>query len=165
MTCTRTENNIFTPWTKVSWIIPLKKSWDWSMRRVSITAVWTENRNEDNETMALPNDPMILLSYVNTQLRDFYPSLASPWVLSRKPCAKHLPELIINMILPGINLYNKASGGSGACRCYAQTLGSSGFVISRHYAVMILPEMSRETHMDIPDPWFPKGRLWNPKRW
>ena len=25
--------------------------------------------------MALPNDPMILLSYVNTQLRDFYPSL------------------------------------------------------------------------------------------
>lgn len=25
--------------------------------------------------MSLPNDPMILLSYVNTQLRDFYPSL------------------------------------------------------------------------------------------
>ncbi len=25
--------------------------------------------------MTLPNDPMILLSYVNTQLRDFYPSL------------------------------------------------------------------------------------------
>ena len=25
--------------------------------------------------MALPNDPMILLSYVNTQLRDRYPSL------------------------------------------------------------------------------------------
>lgn len=25
--------------------------------------------------MALPNDPMILLSYINTQLRDFYPSL------------------------------------------------------------------------------------------
>ena len=24
--------------------------------------------------MTLPNDPMILLSYVNTQLRDFYPS-------------------------------------------------------------------------------------------
>lgn len=24
--------------------------------------------------MAIPNDPMILLSYVNTQLRDFYPS-------------------------------------------------------------------------------------------
>lgn len=23
----------------------------------------------------LPNDPMILLSFVNTQLRDFYPSL------------------------------------------------------------------------------------------
>lgn len=23
----------------------------------------------------LPNDPMILLSYVNTQLRDFYPGL------------------------------------------------------------------------------------------
>ena len=25
--------------------------------------------------MKLPQDPMILLSYVNTQLRDFYPSL------------------------------------------------------------------------------------------
>lgn len=25
--------------------------------------------------MSLPNDPMILLSYMNTQLRDFYPSL------------------------------------------------------------------------------------------
>lgn len=25
--------------------------------------------------MALPNDPMILVSYINTQLRDFYPSL------------------------------------------------------------------------------------------
>ena len=25
--------------------------------------------------MTIPNDPMILLSYVNTQLRDFYPSL------------------------------------------------------------------------------------------
>lgn len=23
----------------------------------------------------IPNDPMILLSYINTQLRDFYPSL------------------------------------------------------------------------------------------
>lgn len=82
------------------------------------------------------------------------------------------------MILPEINLYNKVSGGSGACRCYAQTLGSSvscryyaqtlgssgvccyyaqtlgsnGLVISKHYAVIILPEMSRETHMDIPDP-------------
>ena len=25
--------------------------------------------------MALPRDPFLLLSYVNTQLRDFYPSL------------------------------------------------------------------------------------------
>lgn len=25
--------------------------------------------------MNLPNDPMILVSYINTQLRDFYPSL------------------------------------------------------------------------------------------
>lgn len=25
--------------------------------------------------MKLPNDPMILLSYINTQLRDFYPTL------------------------------------------------------------------------------------------
>ncbi len=25
--------------------------------------------------MAIPNDPAILLSYINTQLRDFYPSL------------------------------------------------------------------------------------------
>lgn len=25
--------------------------------------------------MAIPNDPVMLLSYVNTQLRDFYPSL------------------------------------------------------------------------------------------
>ncbi len=25
--------------------------------------------------MSLPNDPIILLSYINTQLRDFYPSL------------------------------------------------------------------------------------------
>ena len=62
-------------------------------------------------------------------------------------------------------MYNKASDSSGACRCYAQTLdssgacryysqtlGSSGLVISKHYAVMILPEMSRETHVDIPDP-------------
>jgi len=27
--------------------------------------------------MALPQDPMILLSWVNTQLRDHYPSLAA----------------------------------------------------------------------------------------
>ncbi len=25
--------------------------------------------------MTIPNDPMILVSYLNTQLRDFYPSL------------------------------------------------------------------------------------------
>ena len=25
--------------------------------------------------MSVPNDPAILLSYINTQLRDFYPSL------------------------------------------------------------------------------------------
>lgn len=25
--------------------------------------------------MPIPNDPVILLSYINTQLRDFYPSL------------------------------------------------------------------------------------------
>ena len=25
--------------------------------------------------MTLPNDPVMLLSYINTQLRDFYPSL------------------------------------------------------------------------------------------
>lgn len=25
--------------------------------------------------MSVPNDPVILLSYINTQLRDFYPSL------------------------------------------------------------------------------------------
>lgn len=25
--------------------------------------------------MPIPNDPIILLSYINTQLRDFYPSL------------------------------------------------------------------------------------------
>lgn len=25
--------------------------------------------------MPVPNDPVILLSYINTQLRDFYPSL------------------------------------------------------------------------------------------
>lgn len=25
--------------------------------------------------MNIPNDPVILLSYINTQLRDFYPSL------------------------------------------------------------------------------------------
>lgn len=27
--------------------------------------------------MAIPNDPFILLSYINAQLRDFYPSLDS----------------------------------------------------------------------------------------
>lgn len=32
--------------------------------------------------MALPKDPVILLSYLNTQLRDFYPSLTE--------CAKQL---------------------------------------------------------------------------
>ncbi len=26
--------------------------------------------------MALPKDPIMLLSYINTQLRDYYPSLA-----------------------------------------------------------------------------------------
>ena len=25
--------------------------------------------------MSIPNDPVMLLSYINTQLRDFYPSL------------------------------------------------------------------------------------------
>ncbi|MDO4166631.1 MAG: DUF4250 domain-containing protein [Eubacteriales bacterium] len=25
--------------------------------------------------MTIPNDPMMLVSYINTQLRDFYPSL------------------------------------------------------------------------------------------
>lgn len=29
----------------------------------------------ENMTMSLPKDPMILVSYINTQLRDFYPSL------------------------------------------------------------------------------------------
>lgn len=30
---------------------------------------------EMRKTMNIPNDPMILLSYLNIQLRDFYPSL------------------------------------------------------------------------------------------
>lgn len=33
-----------------------------------------KNKGEKN---MLPTDPMILLSYVNTQLRDFYPDLTS----------------------------------------------------------------------------------------
>lgn len=33
--------------------------------------------------MQLPNDPTILLSYINTQLRDFYPSLEE---LSKSLC-------------------------------------------------------------------------------
>lgn len=31
--------------------------------------------NFKENDMSIPNDPMILLSYINTQLRDFYPSL------------------------------------------------------------------------------------------
>lgn len=33
------------------------------------------NKKESNLYMELPKDPAILLSYINTQLRDFYPSL------------------------------------------------------------------------------------------
>ncbi|MGN0696214.1 MAG: DUF4250 domain-containing protein [Oscillospiraceae bacterium] len=32
---------------------------------------------ERNIIMAIPNDPVILFSYINTQLRDKYPSLDS----------------------------------------------------------------------------------------
>lgn len=33
-----------------------------------------KTRKED-ETLSIPNDPIILLSYVNTKLRDFYANL------------------------------------------------------------------------------------------
>lgn len=32
-------------------------------------------KRKDNDTMNIPKDPVMLLSYLNTQLRDFYPSL------------------------------------------------------------------------------------------
>ncbi|RKI40638.1 DUF4250 domain-containing protein [bacterium D16-51] len=44
--------------------------------------------------MNIPNDPVMLLSYINTQLRDFYPSLE---------------ELCKNLNLDPQNLKNKMS--------------------------------------------------------
>ena len=32
----------------------------------------------------IPKDPMILLSYVNTQLRDYYDSLEALWIGERR---------------------------------------------------------------------------------
>lgn len=43
--------------------------------------------------MSIPNDPMILLSYVNTQLRDFYPSLEE---LGKSLCID--PEVIVRKL-------------------------------------------------------------------
>lgn len=40
---------------------------DWCIIKLSI--------KKEIYKMPIPNDPMILLSYINTQLRDFYPSL------------------------------------------------------------------------------------------
>ena len=39
----------------------------------------------------LPQDPVILLSYVNTKLRDDYPTLDALWTPSRTVFSKKLP--------------------------------------------------------------------------
>lgn len=53
--------------------------------------------------MNLPNDPMILVSYVNTQLRDFYPNLEE----FCKSCDVSLEELCDK--LKGIDYHYDAS--------------------------------------------------------
>ena len=57
----------------------------------------------------LPTDPMILLSYVNTQLRDFYPDLTSFCKdngLDQEEICKSYVRLITNMIWSLISLCN-----------------------------------------------------------
>ena len=49
----------------------------------------------------MPKDPVMLLSYVNTQLRDFYPSLqelCSSLQVSEYDCGTGWQRLIMNMM-------------------------------------------------------------------
>ena len=46
--------------------------------------------------MAIPKDPVMLLSYINTQLRDFYPNLdelCSSLMLSKEDVVKTLESI------------------------------------------------------------------------
>ena len=65
------------------------------------------------EYQNLPNDPAMLLSFVNTQLRDNYPSF-SEFVAAFHADADAITEKlsITNMTKPKISLYNIYSGTS-----------------------------------------------------
>ena len=47
----------------------------WKVTDVIIFCNNYVNKKGKDPMSAIPKDPMILLSYINTQLRDFYPSL------------------------------------------------------------------------------------------
>ena len=54
----------------------------------------------------IPKDPMILLSYVNLKLRDFYPSLDEMWTLTKTPWSKPLRLLTMPTIRTATGLFN-----------------------------------------------------------
>ncbi len=61
--------------------------------------------------MALPSDPIMLLSVVNLKLRDFYPSLdalcVTTWMRIRQRSAPALPLWGTNTTQHGISLCNR----------------------------------------------------------
>lgn len=57
--------------------------------------------------MALPNDPIMLLSMINLKLRDFYPTLtrcARIWTRTRPRCVPGFPLWGTSMTPSAINL-------------------------------------------------------------
>ena len=69
----------------------------------------------------LPKDPMILLSYINTQLRDNYSSLGEMWMNSIS--GKHCLILALNMCLKKIVSVRM-------CRFYLNKVAQVGPVLS-----------------------------------
>lgn len=45
-------------------------------RMKNLTGRRTERKSQKGNIAMIPKDPVMLLSYLNTQLRDFYPSLS-----------------------------------------------------------------------------------------
>ena len=69
----------------------------------------------------LPQDPMILLSYLNTKLRDFYPTLDAYATTSRSTWARSAggwPPSTAGTARSGINLspVERTNGGRGSIR-------------------------------------------------
>lgn len=53
-------------------------------------------KQKEGISMAIPKDPVMLLSYINTQLRDFYPNLdelCSSLIISKEEVMKTLESI------------------------------------------------------------------------